>query len=306
MTSYEQHMREEREALLAGEKQKLVGRIKKALLGFAAFLVFLLVMGSWYTVDQGERGVVVRFGEITQVSDPGLAFKFPLMDAVRKISVQERITRYSDLETYSRDQQPATMTVSVRYMIDSSRIPELYEGFGSIQGLIDRQITPKVLEETKTVFGRYNAVEAIRERGRLNVEIAQAVQASVTGPVIILGVQVEDVAFSRAYENSVEQRMLAEVAVERERQNLERERVEADIVRTRAEAEADRIRFAAQAEADAIRLRGDAEASAIRERAEALAENQNLVDLVKAERWNGQLPTTVLPNGTIPFIEANK
>ena len=50
--------------------------------------------------------------------------------------------------------------------------------------------------------------------------------------------------------------MLAEVAVERERQNLERERVEADIVRTRAAAEADRVRAQAQAEADSIRLRG--------------------------------------------------
>lgn len=274
--------------------------------GVLALLLFFLSFGAWYTVDQGERGVVVRFGEVTHVAEAGLSFKVPLMDSVRKISVQERITRYANLETYSRDQQPATMTVSVRYMIDSSRIPELYEGFGSIQGLIDRQVTPKVLEETKTVFGRYNAVEAIRERGRLNVEIAQAVQESVTGPVVILGVQVEDVSFSTAYENSVEQRMLAEVAVERERQNLERERVEADIVRTRAEAEADRIRFAAQAEADAIRLRGTAEAQAISERAEALGQNPLLIELVKAERWSGVLPTTMLPNSTVPFIEAVK
>jgi hypothetical protein len=27
------------------------------------------------------------------------------------------------------------------------------------------------------------------------------------------------------------------------------------------------------------------------------------VELTKAERWNGVLPTTVLPNGALPFID---
>jgi regulator of protease activity HflC (stomatin/prohibitin superfamily) len=49
-----------------------------------------------------------------------------------------------------------------------------------------------------------------------------------------------------------------------------------------------------------------AEASAIKSRAEALAQNQNLIELTKAEKWNGQLPTTMLPNGTLPFFNTNK
>ena len=31
-----------------------------------------------------------------------------------------------------------------------------------------------------------------------------------------------------------------------------------------------------------------------------------LIELTKAERWDGKLPTTVLPNGTLPFIDASK
>jgi fumarate reductase flavoprotein subunit len=54
--------------------------------------------------------------------------------------------------------------------------------------------------------------------------------------------------------------------VQRLRQNLEREKVQADIVVTQARAKADAVRAAAQAEADAIRLRGDAEAAAIKAR----------------------------------------
>lgn len=269
-------------------------------------LILLFAVGSFYTVDEGERGVVIRYGSLINVAEPGLHFKLPVIDSVRKISVQEQVELYRNMEAYSNDQQPAVMNLSVRYQIDSSRVDEVYRNFGTRQALIDRQVTRIVLEEAKTVLGQFNAATSIRERGRLNLEMAQAVQRSVTGPVIILGVQVEDVSFSAAYEESVEQRMLAEVAVERERQNLERERVEADIVRTRAAAEADRVRAQAQAEADSIRLRGNAEAEAIRERAAALANNPLLVELVKAERWDGKLPTTMLPNATVPFIEANK
>lgn len=269
-------------------------------------LILLFAVGSFYTVDEGERGVVIRYGSLINVAEPGLHFKLPVIDSVRKISVQEQVELYRNMEAYSNDQQPAVMNLSVRYQIDSSRVDEVYRNFGTRQALIDRQVTRIVLEEAKTVLGQFNAATSIRERGRLNLEMAQAVQQSVTGPVIILGVQVEDVSFSAAYEESVEQRMLAEVAVERERQNLERERVEADIVRTRAAAEADRVRAQAQAEADSIRLRGNAEAEAIRERAAALANNPLLVELVKAERWDGKLPTTMLPNSTVPFIEANK
>ena len=43
--------------------------------------------------------------------------------------------------------------------------------------------------------------------------------------------------------------------------------------------------------------RGDAEA-----RAKALGTNPNLVTLVQAERWNGVLPTTMVPGSSVPFV----
>src|SRR5437870_10322758 len=114
-------------------------------------------------------------------------------------------------------------------------------------------------------------------------------------PIFTLeGVQIENIDFSPEYIKSVEARMQAEVEVQRLRQNLEREKVQAEIVVTKAKAEADATRQRAQAEADATRLRGDAEASAIKARAEALGQNPNLVSLVQAEKWDGKLPQTML------------
>lgn len=274
--------------------------------GLIALVIFVFAFGSFYTVDEGERGVVTRYGKIVKVSQPGLGFKLPVLDSVTKISIQDHVEIYSDMEAYSRDQQPAMMRVSVSYRLLADQVADVYRVYGDRRGVIDRLVSRKVMEETKTVFGGFNAESAIRERGRLNAEFREAIQSSVEGPILILGVQIEDISFSKAYERSVEERMLAEVAVQREKQNLEREKVQADIVRTQALAEADKVRFAAQAEADAIRARGNAEAEAITARAEALKNNAALIELVKAERWNGSLPTTMLPTGTIPFIDVSK
>ena len=74
----------------------------------AGLVVAYMLFTSWYQVDQGERAVVLRFGEIVGESGPGLHFKLPWVDTVSMITVQNQTKRYSSLEAYSRDQQPAT------------------------------------------------------------------------------------------------------------------------------------------------------------------------------------------------------
>ena len=59
----------------------------------------------------------------------------------------------------------------------------------------------------------------------------------------------------------------------------------------------------AKAKADAIRQMGLAESEAIREKSKALAQNANLVELTKAERWNGQLPQNIYGSGPVPFLD---
>lgn len=278
-----------------------------AALAVAAFFTAVTTLfGSWYTIDQGERGVLLRNGAVTGVAGPGLGFKMPIVDDIVTFSVQDRIVTYERLAAYSRDQQPADMQVSVNYRLVPEQVVDIYSRFGSEEAVVARLIQPRVMSELKTVFGRFNAVTAIQERERLNAEVRAAIAEAVAGPVIITGVQIENLDFSDAYEASIEQRMLAEVEVQRLRQNAEREKVQAEITVTQATAKADAVRAQAQADADAIKLRGEAEAQAIRARGEALRDNPNLVGLVQAERWNGQLPTTMVPGGAVPMLGLNR
>lgn len=261
-----------------------------------------VLAGSFYTTDQSERGVVPRNGAVNSIADPGLHFKLPFVDVVVPLSMQSGAIRYDNVPTSSRDQQPAGITLSVNYHLPPDQAADIYSRRQSEDGVVNRLIYPKVMEERKNTFGRLNAVTAIQERARRNAEIFQAVAGAVKGPVILESVQIENIDFSEAYEQSIEARMLAEVEVQKLRQNAEREKVQAEITVRQAKAAADATRAQAQADADATRLRGEAQADAIAAKGRALRDNPSLVSLTQAERRNGVLPTTMLPNGTVPFM----
>lgn len=272
---------------------------------FAGLLLMLLFFGAWYTVNETERGVLLRNGALVGVIEPGLSFKMPFIETVRFLSVQNQTTTYQGLQAYSKDQQTATLNVSVSWHVLPGEVAKVYTQYQDLDGLISRLISRQVPTQVENVFGQYNAVTAVQQRGKFVADVTKAIKDSITGPVVIDGVQVENIDFSDDYEKSIALRMKAEVEVKTREQMLATEQVQAQIRVTQAQADADSKVALAKADAEATRLRGDAEADAIKARAQALASNQNLVELTKAERWNGVLPTTVLPNGTLPFIDAH-
>jgi regulator of protease activity HflC (stomatin/prohibitin superfamily) len=246
--------------------------------------------------------VQLRNGAVIGTADPGLGFKLPIIESVVDISVQSQAQLYENILAYSRDQQTAGLNLSVNYRFPADQVEKIYREYGGEAGVISRLLDRQVLEEVKNVFGKFNASTAIQERERLAAEVQMAIQRAVIGPIIVESVQIENIDFSDAYENSIEARMLAEVEVQKVRQNAEREKVTAEITVIQAQAEADAQLARATAEAEATRIRGDAEAAAIRAKADALRDNAGLIALTQAERWDGKLPTTMIPGSTVPFM----
>jgi len=279
----------------------------KSLFGIGVVLLVLVtLMGSWYTVDETERGVLLRNGAIVKVVEPGLSFKIPFIETVKSISVQSNATTYQGLQAYSKDQQTATLNVSVSWHVLPAEVDKVYMQYQDLDGLVSRLISRQVPTQVENVFGQYNAVSAVQNRGKFVNDVTKAIKEAIAGPVVIDGVQIENIDFSDDYERSIALRMKAEVEVKTRAQMLATEQVEAQIVVTRAQAEADSRVAQAKADAEATRLRGDAEADAIKAKTLALSSNPALIELTKAERWDGKLPTTMLPNGTLPFIEVSK
>jgi membrane protease subunit HflK len=84
-------------------------------------LVAAVVWGfmGFYTVDQAEQGVVMRFGKvIDQVVQPGLHWNPPMIDEVTLVNTQELNTEtYSSRATLTTDENIIDIAVTVQYLI---------------------------------------------------------------------------------------------------------------------------------------------------------------------------------------------
>jgi len=260
--------------------------------------------GSFYTIDEGERGVIVSQGKIIGVAQPGLHFKKPFIDDVHKISVRTQAIEFPEEPVYTADRQTANVTFSVNYAAVPTdvEVVTLYREFQTLEGLESRALKRQIREQIKNVFGRFTAETAVRERGKLNTEVSATIAGLGDKLIKIEGINIENINFSDAVERAAEERAKAEMLVNTERQKLEREKVLADITVTQAKAQAESKLATAEADAKAVRLKGEAEAAAIKAKSDALAQSPNLVELTKAERWNGQLPQQFVPGSAVPFI----
>src|SRR5690625_4515238 len=99
-------------------------KVNRALAGVIVLgaIALAVLFSSFYTVDEGTRGVILRMGAVSGIAQPGIGFKIPLVDRIVPISVQTHSALYPDMEAYSRDQQLATMDVSVTYRILPTRL----------------------------------------------------------------------------------------------------------------------------------------------------------------------------------------
>ncbi|MDX1756460.1 MAG: FtsH protease activity modulator HflK [Marinobacter sp.] len=96
--------------------------------GFGAILalVGILLVGyilfqSFYTVDEQERAVVLRFGEYHKTENPGLRFKVPLIDDVTKVRVTNVRNAESRGQMLTQDENLVTVDLQVQYRVASAR-----------------------------------------------------------------------------------------------------------------------------------------------------------------------------------------
>jgi regulator of protease activity HflC (stomatin/prohibitin superfamily) len=171
--------------------------------------------------------------------------------------------------------------------------------------MISRVIDRNVPQELENVFGQYTAISAVQNRAKLVADVNKAIKESMKDePVTITSIQIEGLSFSTAYDKAVEDRMTAQVAVEKSQQDLEKAKITSQINLTNAKADADSNFAKLDAEAKGIKAKGDAEASAIRAKGAALKDaGDTLVAYTYASRWTGVGATTVLPNSSITGVQ---
>jgi len=56
-----------------------------------AFVVLILLYGSFYQIEAEEVGIVLRFGKYVRKTEPGLRLQFPLIERVTRVPVQRQL-----------------------------------------------------------------------------------------------------------------------------------------------------------------------------------------------------------------------
>jgi membrane protease subunit HflK len=73
---------------------------------------------GFYTIDEAERGGVMRFGELRdEVVLPGLRWNPPLIDEVQKVNISRVNTRAYSNDMLTTDENIVTVSISVQYVI---------------------------------------------------------------------------------------------------------------------------------------------------------------------------------------------
>ena len=283
-----------------------------AVLIFAGSISFL----GFSQIDAGFRGVKLTWGKVVSGSLPeGLYFYNPISTSM--VAIDTRLQREKiRLETYTKDIQQATMSLTVNYNIDPTKAHVLYERIGlAYQNTL---IEPNVLSSVKDVVGKVEADKFVNNREIVTQEIKEKISAILApSNIIVQEVAIEDISFSGAFENAIEAKQIATQeaikaqnetvrVTEEGKQRVIKAKAEADSKKAASEASAYTIKVESEAKAEAVKQIGLAEAAAIREKSKALSENSKLVELTKAEKWNGALPQNMYGSAPVPLIDLGK
>lgn len=276
----------------------------------AAVLSALLVGCLPFTVDEGELGLVTKYGEIQQQYNSGLHWYNAFTEDTITYSTRENKHTLGNFDergeltggvsAYTRDAQTVTTALIITYKITDS--VQVYKNYRTTENMISQLLDPRSRQSIEIVFSTYSAQQALENRAKLTNDITQTIRDAVKGyPIEITAVQTV-IQFGAEYEKRVEESVQKNIEIQTAERNLIIQQKQAEIARVNAQAAADAKVIEAEAKAKSVRLAGDAEAYAILKKSEALKESHRLVELTQAEKWDGKLPTTMLPNSSVPMI----
>lgn len=236
-------------------------------------IVLVLSLGSFYTIQSGSKGIVLRTGKAVSVASDGLNFKLPILDSVTKVNVQT-LKAEAEADASTKDLQTAHTKVAINYHLDSSdtALLETYTKFGlSVESKI---IDPRVQEVVKAVTAQYSAEELVTKRAEVKDKITTDLRKDLAKYNVILEeTNITNFKFSDAFAAAIEEKQTAEQKALKARNDLERIRVEGEQKVVSAKADAESIRV----QSEAVRAQGGKE----------------YVQLKAIEKWDGVLPTTV-------------
>ena len=288
-------------------KQKKIGLAVTAIALVGG--IFFMACDCITTIPTGHTGIVTTFGRVEDYTyEAGVHTKAPWQQVVK---MDNRIQKASvEMFCFSSDIQEVSTVYTINYQIEKANAQTIYRTIG--KDYYTTIILPRIEESVKSMIAKYNAESLIASREQLSIEIREDLTAKLAAyNVEVIDASIENLDFSDAFTNAVEAKQVAaqeklKAEIQQEQANIEaKAAAERAVIAAQAEAEKAVIEAEAQAEAakkeaDAKAYAGEKEAEANKKISESLTEE--LIEYKTVEQWNGELPTYMGGEGTVPVL----
>ncbi len=255
-----------------------------------AIVILVVISQSVVIVEAGHRGVVLYLGAVEErVLPEGFSFIAPFVEQV--VQMEVRTLKYeAAASSSSQDLQIVSTKVALNYHLDPSVVDDIYQTLG--ENYADRIIVPTIQETVKASTAKFAAEELITKREDAKAKIGDAIRETlIERGIITEQIFITDFQFQSDFARSVELKVVAQQEALREKNVLEKIRVQAQS----KEAEAIGI-----ANANIAQAKGEAQAIQIIQ--EQLRESPDYLKWQAINKWNGRLPFA-MGGGALPFID---
>lgn len=269
-------------------------KIKHIVYGVLGIFAVITMFNTFYIVPEGHVKVVKHLGKAVHQVGPGFQIKIPYLQTTERIEVRER-KNVEKMAAATRNQLPATATVSINWTVNKEAAIDLYIQYGGLAQFEERVLDPRMRSAAKAAIAHYRADEIIRDRQKVVAEIqAEIVAVTEDLPINITMTQLENIVLPTTYMDAILAKEKAREDAAREQHNLNKQKLVAQQEVQSAEANRDANKATADGNAYRTLKEAQAEAKAIKLVNAELAKSANYVDLVRAKSWNGVLPSTML------------
>lgn len=282
------------------ENQQQINKLIKFIV--ITLIVIIVVFSTFGTIGAGERGVKTRLKAVVGTVQPGLYMKIPFLESVHVMDVRTRTINYDkntdpnakegdSLDTAqlfgaSKDLQDVKIGVVVTYHVDPTKVIDIFTQYKSVDGYESSVIEPIVRQVVKSTSAAFTAEELVTKRAEYSDTVNVSLTTQFTEKSAILqNFSVTNFEFSAEFSKAIESKVTATQNAEAAKNKLEQIKYEAQqtIETAKATAEAQRI------QAQSLAAQG----------------GSDFVQLKALEKWDGHLPTQMIPGTTVPFINLN-
>jgi regulator of protease activity HflC (stomatin/prohibitin superfamily) len=219
-------------------------------------VVLIILLGSFFTINQGYIGVITLFGKYQRIARPGLRMKIPLIEHLhKKVSIQNRSVEL-EFQAVTSDQANVYFKSMLLYAVQN-------ENEETIKKVAFKFISERDLMQAliRTIEGNIRSFVATKRQAEvlgLRREIVEYVKVEIDHTLEEWGyhlqdLQINDITFDKMILDS----MSKVVASNNLKAAAENEGQAMLITKTKAaEADGNAIKISAEAEKEAARLRG--------------------------------------------------